>query len=125
VSRVKVLAGSFEPTDGIWYKGKFLLWAPGTQASKLSVSTPNTKVRASDLRTVEIATEDNVRRASGTAGWAAAGALALGPVGLLGGLLIGGRGKDITFVAEFRDGRKLLATVDAGTYKKILAAKGF
>jgi len=124
VSKVKVLAGSFEPTEGLWYKKAFLLYARGTHASRVGISTPNTKIPASSLRTLEIATEDNVKRVAGTAGWATAGALVLGPVGLIGGLLLGGRGKDITFVAEFYDGRKLLATVDSGTYKEILAAKG-
>lgn len=124
MSKVKVLAGTFEPTEGIWYKKTFLLYAPGTRASRTGISTPNTKIPASQLRTLEIATDENVKRVAGMAGWATAGALILGPVVLIGGLLLGGRGRDVTFVAEFYDGRKLLATVDSGTYKEILAAKG-
>lgn len=76
----------------------------------------------SDLESVDLATEDSVKRVGGTVGWGAAGAIALGPVGLLAGLLLGGRGKDVTFVAKFKDGRKILATTDSKTYTKIAAA---
>ncbi len=124
MSKVKVLAGSFEPTDGIWYKETFRLWSRGTRASSWIPSVPNVQIPASHLQTFEIATEENVKRAAGTAGWAAIGLVALGPIGLLAGLILGGKGKDVTFIAEFRDGRKLLATVDSRTYTEILAAKG-
>jgi hypothetical protein len=36
-----------------------------------------------------------------------------GPGGLLAGAVIGSSGDDVTFVAEFYGGRRLLATVDA------------
>jgi len=41
---------------------------------------------------------------------------------LLAGLLLGGNKKEITFVAKFKDGRKLLATTDSGTFTKLQAA---
>jgi hypothetical protein len=55
-------------------------------------------------------------------GWAAAGGLLLGPVGLLGGALLGGRGKKVTFICVLSNGRKFLAEADADIYKKFLAA---
>jgi len=58
----------------------------------------------------------------GTAGWGIAGGALLGPVGLLAGLLLGGRGKNITFVCRFNDGRKILATTDEQTFAKIKTA---
>ena len=76
----------------------------------------------SQLEIVEVASEDSVKRIGGTIAWAAAGALALGPVGLLAGLVLGGKRKEVTFVARFRDGRKLLATTDSGTFIKLQAA---
>ena len=79
-------------------------------------------MRLSSLATVEIATEESVKRAGGTIGWGAAGAVLLGPVGLLAGLLLGGRGKEITFVAVFRDGRKILGTINSKGYQEMLAA---
>ena len=63
-----------------------------------------------------------MKKIGGTVGWGAVGAIALGPVGLLAGLLLGGKKKEVTFVARFKDGRKLLATTDNGTFTKIKAA---
>ncbi len=74
------------------------------------------------LETVEIATEESVKKIGGTVGWGAAGAVILGPVGLLAGLLLGGKKKEITFVAKFKDGRKLLAQTDSKTFTKLQAA---
>ena len=79
-------------------------------------------VPTASLESVQIATEESVKRVGGTVGWGAAGAVLLGPVGLLAGLLMGGRGKDVTFIAQFKDGRKMLATTDAKTFTKIQAA---
>lgn len=79
-------------------------------------------VQLRELSSVEVASEDSVRRAGGTIGWGAAGAVLLGPVGLLAGLLAGGRGKDVTFVATFKDGRRLMATTDSKAFTKLRAA---
>lgn len=75
----------------------------------------------SDIEEVAQATEDNVKRVGGTIGWGVAGAALLGPVGLLAGLLLGGKGKDITFILKFRDGKKMLATTDSKTFTKLSA----
>jgi len=76
----------------------------------------------SELTDVEIATEETVKKIGGTVGWGAAGAVILGPVGLLAGLLLGGKKKKVTFVAKFKDGRKFLGTTDAKTYTQLSAA---
>jgi hypothetical protein len=75
-----------------------------------------------ELETVEVATEENVKKIGGTIGWGAAGGLLLGPVGLLAGLLIGGRKKEVTFLARFKDGRKPMATTDNKTFTRLKAA---
>lgn len=75
-----------------------------------------------ELETVEMATEENVKKLGGTVGWGIAGGVLLGPVGLLAGLLAGGRKKEVTFVAKFKDGRKCLATTDNKTFVKLQAA---
>jgi hypothetical protein len=36
--------------------------------------------------------------------------------------MLGGRKKEVTFIARFKDGRKLLATTDSSTYTKLQAA---
>lgn len=80
------------------------------------------EVYISELESVEIASEESVKRVGGAVGWGVAGAVILGPVGLLAGLLVGGKGKDVTFVAQFKDGRKMLATTDSTTFTRLQAA---
>jgi hypothetical protein len=79
-------------------------------------------IHLTQLEMVDTASEENVKKLGGTIGWGAAGAVLLGPVGLLAGLLLGGRKKEVTFVARFKDGRKLLGTTDSTTYTKLKAA---
>jgi uncharacterized protein YcfJ len=117
MAKVKVLAGDFLKKDGIWHKDEFRLYTK-------SGLQPDARPSGRSIRTVEIATEESVKRAGGTIGGAAVGAILLGPVGLVAGALLGGQGKDITIIVEFYNGRKLLATVGSDTYKEILAAKG-
>ena len=80
---------------------------------------------SSQVAKIESATEESVVRLSGAAGWGITGGLILGPVGLLAGLLLGGRSQDITFICIFKDGRKFLGTapskVFAALQKKALA----
>lgn len=80
------------------------------------------KIPLGDIAEVEAASEESVKRIGGTVGWGAAGAVVLGPIGLLAGLLLGGRGKETTFVCKLKDGRKFLATTDTKGYTKLLAA---
>ncbi len=76
----------------------------------------------SDVESLDIATEETVKKLSGTVGWGVAGAAILGPVGLLAGLLIGGKKKQVTFVVKFKNGKKMLASTDNKTFTKLQAA---
>ncbi|QIC64454.1 hypothetical protein [Acinetobacter schindleri] len=76
-----------------------------------------------EVEELALASEENVKKIGGTVGWGVAGAAILGPVGLLAGLLLGGKGKEVTFVMKFVDGRKMLATTDSKTYTKLTALK--
>lgn len=91
-------------------------WAPGD--GFLGKTHSFTK---RDVEEVSIATEENVKRLGGTVGWGVAGAALLGPIGLLAGLLLGGKGKDVTFIMRFKDGRKMLSTTDSKTFTKLAA----
>lgn len=74
------------------------------------------------VESVEVASEEAVKRIGGTLGWGVAGAVLLGPVGLLAGLLAGGVGKDVTFVCKLKDGRKFLATAPSKMFVELQAA---
>ena len=115
MSSIKVLAGDFKKGEGQFVGSAFML-------KTVEHSFVGERVPCCDVEALDIATEESVKHAGGTLGWGAAGAVLLGPAGLLAGLLLGGRGKEVTFVVRFDDGRKLLASCDAKTYGKIQAA---
>ncbi len=112
----KVLGGDFKANDSSLHRGTLLLYDP-----RRNSFLADTEIPASQIASVEVVTEENVKRAGGTVGWAAAGGLLLGPLGLLGGALLGGRGKDITFLCTLRDGRRFLANASSEAYKEFLA----
>lgn len=115
MAKITVHAGDFLKGDSQFSFGSLVL---RTEAH----SFVGEAIPISQLESVEVAREESVKKIGGTIGWGAAGALVLGPVGLLAGLLLGGKKKEVTFVANFKDGRKLLATTDSGTFTKLQAA---
>lgn len=116
MATIKVHAGDFY--KGSQHKITFGMMTMFSDKAKwMGEHIPTTQIA-----TLEPASEDSVKRAGGTIGWGAAGAVVLGPVGLLAGLLMGGRGKDVTFVATLHDGRKMLASTDSKTFTKMQAA---
>ena len=115
MAKIKVHAGDFLKQNGSYSFGQITLY---TSAHPFK----GENFPLNYIQEIEVASEESVKRVGGTIGWGAAGALVLGPVGLLAGLLLGGKGKDVTFVAKFRDGRKVLATTDSKTYIQLQAA---
>jgi hypothetical protein len=92
-----------------------LAWQPGDGLIGKTVTL------IGQVESASVASEEDVKRTGGTVGWGLAGGVLLGPVGLLAGLLLGGRGKDVTFILIMKDGKKMLATTDAKTFTKIQA----
>lgn len=118
MAKIKIHAGDYSKgRGGEYHFGTLVLYKNGNDGL---FSSPERKT-AQNIEVVEEASEENVKRIGGTVGWGVAGSVLLGPVGLLAGLLLGGRGKDVTFVAKFKDGTKLLATTDSKTFTKIRA----
>jgi hypothetical protein len=74
------------------------------------------------IKSVTIANEEAVKKLGGTLGWGAVGAVALGPVGLLAGLLGGGNKTDVTFIVVFDNDTKLLARAETSVFTKLQAA---
>src|SRR5690606_36515607 len=81
------------------------------------------KIFITEVAELEVASEESVKRIGGTVGWGAVGGVLLGPVGLLAGLLAGGRGKDVTFVCKLKDGRKFMATAPSKVYTELSAVR--
>jgi hypothetical protein len=114
--------GRFEVHAGDFKKGKDHQLVGG----ELIMKRPNKFFRESiplkQIETLEMASEESVKRIGGTVGWGIAGGVLLGPIGLLAGLVAGGKGKNVTFVCQLKDGRKFLATASSKIFTELTAA---
>ncbi|MBX9498769.1 hypothetical protein J8Z86_22315 [Yersinia enterocolitica] len=79
------------------------------------------RVKAVDIAKIEVASEDSVKKIGGSIGWGVVGGALLGPAGLIAGAIIGGNGKDVTFIVELVDGRKFMATTKSKEFKQLQA----
>ncbi len=113
MSKVTVHAGDFEGEGIVVSKSLYI---------KSKATNKKESILFQQFETVDIASEDTVKKAGGTIGWGAVGALTLGPVGMLAGLLLGGKKKEVTFVATLKDGRKLMATTNNKSFVQLQAA---
>lgn len=121
VAMIKVHAGDFVGTGS--YNPPIISSGFGSLFLKTSGWQPRgEKITKDMIQSVEVASEEAAVRLGGAAGWGTAGAVLLGPVGLLAGLVLGGRGKDVTFILLLKDGRKALLTADSKTYTAIQSA---
>lgn len=112
LGRIDVKAGDFTKGNVSQYlRGAFLMKRPGKMFRE--------KIAVDQIAVLELATEEAVISVGGAAGWGIAGSFLLGPAGLVAGLVLGGRGKEVTFVCKFQDGRKFLGTASAGTFNDI------
>lgn len=75
------------------------------------------------LLSLEMCTENNVKKIGGALGWGVIGGMLAGPAGIIAGAFLGGNKKDVTFVAEMKDGRKFMGTTDSKSYTDLTASK--
>lgn len=115
MAKIKIHAGDFlKGANGSYNFG--ILTLPTEKHSWMGE-----EISCEQIQAIEVANEENLKKLGGTVGWGIAGAALFGPAGLLAGLLLGGKKKEITFILKFKDSRKLLATTDSKTYSKLLA----
>jgi hypothetical protein len=104
-------------------------WPTGFKAlvSKKGLSLHRSTFRFDDLafseiESFEIVTEENHASIAGKLGWGAVGLVALGPLGLLAGVLGGGNKKERVMSVVFKDGRKVLLKGTAKDAEALAAA---
>jgi len=118
MKKIKILAGDLSPAGGPWYLSGDVLC--GT--SKWGTRCGGEKVPLrGQIESLEQVTEENAKSIGNAFARGAAGAPLFGPVGALGGLLLGKNKHTITFSAALKDGRRLLAQCDAKALAKLLA----
>lgn len=112
LGRIDVHAGDFKKGNESQYvHGKFIMKNEGKFLRE--------KIKPSEIARLEEASEESVVSIGGAAGWGIAGSVLLGPAGLLAGLVLGGKGKDTTFICEFKDGRKFLGTASSKVFNEL------
>ncbi|WP_414461826.1 hypothetical protein [Hyphomicrobium sp. DY-1] len=111
---MKVLAGDWKEGTPVLIANSELHFAVGIFKSD--------KLPMNQICQFDIVTEDNRFSILGKVGWGAAGALALGPIGLLIGAVGGGRRQARVLSIVFDDGRKALVKGNAKDAEKITAA---
>lgn len=122
MAKVKIIGGDIH--KGTWHFSSVL-----GSASIYCPSTPDHPMKGEriDMKTevdrIEQLNEESVKKLAGMAGWGIAGAVVAGPLGAIGGMLLGGNRKDVAFACYLTDGRKFMATTDSGTWNKIIAAR--
>jgi hypothetical protein len=121
MAKVKVIAGDVEKGD--WHFSGSMGIASMYKPDPLSFFKQTTISFVSDCKAVELLDEDKVKKIAGTAGWGIAGGLLLGPLGAIGGMLLGGNKKEVAFAAYLNDGRKFMGITDGKSWQKISASK--
>jgi hypothetical protein len=115
MGKIKILAGDFTG-DGTYADGRITL-------RPKECPSPAHRMKVDEfLESVEIAVQHNEVKVGGAVGWGAAGAILAGPLGLLAGAVLGGRGKQVVFVGVLKDGRKFLGQTDSKTFAALRAA---
>lgn len=107
-NKVKVLAGDLPA--GEWEYKEGVLWGGFDQVNITS-----------DLKQIDVKTEESAKNIAQTLGWAIAGNIVLGPLGLLAGAAMGGNRKNILAMCELKDGRKFMASMDSKIFQQMLA----
>lgn len=118
---MKVLAGDWKAGDLATFrvsafgnKPKFLIM-PGR--------FPYERIDFDKIKSIDHVTDENKTSVMGKAAWGAAGAVLLGPVGLLAGVLGGGNVQKRVVSMEFTDGRKVLLECTPDDFKALLSVQ--
>lgn len=123
----EILAGDFVQTkeagaSAQFIGGTFHLTKKDENKKWYQLGLSTVKIKATQIETLEIATDENLKKMGGAIGWGLVGGLALGGIGAIAGLLAGGRSKEVTFVCKFKDGQKFLAKSDLKVFTEIQSA---
>ncbi|MEX5354091.1 hypothetical protein WCE02_22455 [Pseudomonas juntendi] len=108
MTRLTVQSGDFLQGEGEYRNGSLMLRTARSPS-------PGERISLTRIQDLRLASLEASRSLSGALGWGVAGALVAGPVGLLAGLWLGGKEEQATFLATFKDGRKLMAVTDGKT----------
>ncbi|MBB2828932.1 UNVERIFIED_ORG: hypothetical protein GGI65_005601 [Rhizobium esperanzae] len=113
---IKVLAGDWEPGTVCVFEPAF--FGKPDRIRMARVFGP--EYPAAEVISIDIITEQNSTSILRKAGWGFVGSVALGPVGMLAGVLGGGNRHEKIVAIEFTDGKRALLQCDAKSYGEIM-----
>jgi hypothetical protein len=117
MAKIRVIAGDID--EGDW---SVTTWLDTFVISRASTKAHPWRGESVDLKqllkSAETVNQEQVKKLSGTLGWGFLGHLALGPLGAIGGMLIGGNRTQV-LSAELRDNRRFLGSTDFDTWTQL------
>ncbi|WP_223547359.1 hypothetical protein [Pseudomonas sp. A-B-19] len=117
MAKIKILSGDF--LDG------HATYEPGFITIETSVYPwPGLKISTQEIRDLTLVSESSYRDVSGSVSLGLAGAMVLGPIGAVAGLMLAGEKDEVTFSLALRDGRSMLCATDGCTYRNIESTVG-
>lgn len=117
MAKIKILAGDF--LDG------HAAYEPGSITIETVVYPwPGVKISTQEIRDVTLVSESSYRDVSSSVSLGLAGAMVLGPIGAVAGLMLAGEKDEVTFSLALRDGRSMLCAADGCTYRKLESTVG-
>lgn len=113
---IKVLAGDWEPGTVCVFEAA--MFGKTDRIRMARVFGP--EYPANEVVSIDIVTEQNSTSILKKAGWGFVGSVALGPLGLLAGVLGGGNRHEKIVAVEFTDGKRALLQCDAKSYGEMM-----
>jgi len=122
MAKINIHAGDFGEGKGMlgFVSRKHLALFPPAAPGKFSW-TGYGKSLLVELSEIERVSEGVATSLGRAVGWGVAGGILAGEVAAVVGAVVGGLTTEVTFAATFKDGKRLLATVDPKTYEKLAA----
>jgi hypothetical protein len=109
MAKIQVLAGDFLHGQAAYHTGCINI-------ETALYPWPGINVSVLDLKSLEIDYDACTHSLPSALGLGTAGAMMLGPMGAAAGLMFSEDTKEVSFWAEFKDGRKFAGVTDAETY---------
>lgn len=118
---MKILGGDWPAGHNAALKrAHFTLRIEGVQLWRSALSSD--VMPLDQIESVDLVTQENKTSVLGKAGWGAVGAIALGPLGLLAGVLGGGNKSMMIMAVKFKNGRKVLLQGKSKDMQPLLGA---
>lgn len=121
MAKLKVVAGDLAQGDYTFHTYPTIHLETYHSISFGTLNRDHIPMDKGSVKSIEVLDEEKRRKLSSMMGWGFLGAITLGPLGALGGLLFSNK-REITFACELNDGRKFMAVCPSKLWKEIQIA---